>query len=128
MSTCRNFDVCLNAKNSFLTSFLKRYCNIANLSTLRMLDHVNQKWKHNLIENFDTEINLQETLMFICIQNIYFISNFFFWYCKDIANMIFWELSQCLTIPIKNAGNFHTYLHAKSQPHHLLLSEDTAKE
>ena len=36
------------------------------------------------------------------MQNIKFISNFFFEiYCKDIANLLFWELWECLTIPIK---------------------------
>ena len=39
--------------------------------------------------------------LFAC-QKINFISNFFFRYCRDIANLLFWELGECLTIPIKN--------------------------
>ena len=40
--------------------------------------------------------------MFICIQKINFISNFFLRYRKDIANLLLWELWERLTITIKN--------------------------
>ena len=40
--------------------------------------------------------------MFICIQKINIISNLFLGYCKDIASLLFWELWERLTIPIKN--------------------------
>ena len=40
--------------------------------------------------------------MFICIQKINFISNFFLRYRKDIANLLLWELWEHLTITIKN--------------------------
>ena len=44
--------------------------------------------------------NLQK-LMFICMQKVNFIFNFFFWDIKNIANLLFCELWGCLTIPIK---------------------------
>ena len=58
----------------------------------------------NLVGNFDAqsaEINLQKTLMFIYMQKINFIFNLFLRYFKDIANLLFWKLWECLTIPIK---------------------------
>ena len=39
--------------------------------------------------------------MFICLQKINFISNFFLRYCKDTVNLLFWVLWECFTIPIK---------------------------
>ena len=45
-----------------------------------MLDCAHQKWQYHLVGNFDAEsveINLQEILMFTCMQKINFISNFF---------------------------------------------------
>ena len=60
----------------------------------------------NLVGNFDdqtVEINFKETLMSICMQKINFIFNFFKRYCQDIANLLFWELWECLTISIKIA-------------------------
>ena len=32
-------------------------------------------------------------------------------YCKDISNLVFWVLWECLTR--NDVGNFHAYLHAK---------------
>ena len=58
----------------------------------------------NLVGNFDAqsvEINLQKTLMFIYMQKINFIFNLFLRYFKDIANLLFWKLWECLTIYIK---------------------------
>ena len=58
----------------------------------------------NLVGNFDAqsvEINLQKTLMFIYMQKINFIFNLFLRYFKDIANLLFWKLWECLTISIK---------------------------
>ena len=61
------------------------------------------------------EINLWETLIFICVQKINFISNLFFEYCKDIANLLFWERGilshphQSYSIHLYQA----VYLHAK---------------
>ena len=57
--------------------------------------------------------------MFISIQKVKFISNFFFLrYCKDIANLLFWEIWEWLIIPIKEcyfkfAESFHAFLHGK---------------
>ena len=61
------------------------------------------------------EINFWQTLIFICVQKINFISNLFFEYCKDIANLLFWELG-ILSHPHQNYSiHLHqaVYLHAK---------------
>ena len=46
-------------------------------------------------------------------------------YCKDIANLLVWELWECSIIPIKTivlfVGNLHAPRHAKNQLHHSLL-------
>ena len=42
------------------------------------------------------------TCRFICMQKINFICNFTFEILLDIASLLFWELWECLTIPIKN--------------------------
>ena len=46
-------------------------------------------------------------------------------YCQDIANLLFWEIWECLTNPIKNQsinlyayGNLNDHLHAKNKLHH----------
>ena len=47
---------------------------------------------------------LKSTFRKLCLsacKKISFISNFFLRYCKDIANLLLWELWECLTIPIK---------------------------
>ena len=83
MTNCRNFDVYLQAKNELYPEFL--LWNIGKIlqtcyseSLLRMLDHIHQQ--HHLAGNFDTlsvEINLWKTLMFICMQKINFMNQFF---------------------------------------------------
>ena len=90
--------ICMQKMNSIPNLFfeiLSRHCTLITLSTLRMLDHT-------LDDTKSVEIDLQETLMFICLQKIIFISKFFLRYCKDMANLLVWELLECLTIPIKN--------------------------
>ena len=58
-----------------------------------------------LQETFDAqgvEKNFKETLMFIGMQkNKLQLLTSFLRYCKDIANLLFWELWECLAIPIK---------------------------
>ena len=53
-------------------------------------------------------------------------------YCKDILNLLFWKLWECLTIPIKIivsiCSKLSCCLHVKNQLHHLLLSYDIAKK
>ena len=82
--------------------------------------------------------------MFISMQKMKFIPNFFLRFCKNIANLLLWVLWECLNIPINNhiitlkklwwpkccnqlVGNFDVYLHAKDQLHVSLLVSDIVK-
>ena len=59
----------------------------------------------NIVGNVDdqrVEINFKETLMFICMQKKKTSTlTSFLRYRKDIANLLFWQLRECLAIPIK---------------------------
>ena len=41
-------------------------------------------------------------LMFICIQNMNSIPDFFFRYCREIGNLLLWVLWECLIMSINN--------------------------
>ena len=74
----------MNSIPNFFFELLQGYCKLVTLSTFRMLDHV--------IKNYS--ITLWKTLMFICMQKIN-VSSYptsLLRYCKDIANLLFWEL------------------------------------
>ena len=46
-----------------------------------MVNHAHQQSQYHSVENFDAqsvEMNLWESLLFICMQKINFITNFFF--------------------------------------------------
>ena len=101
MPTCRNFDI------QHPTSFL-RYCKNITKLLLWVL------WECLLMPINNDSITLSETLMqkvlkltcrkFWCLSASKKSSsslNSFLRYCKDIANLLFWELWECLTIPIK---------------------------
>ena len=110
LHACRNYIVYLHAikRNPFLTSFL-RYCkDIANLLFWVL-------WECLVMPINNDSITLWENLMpkilkltcgkLWCLSSckkINFISDFFLRYCQNIANLLFWELRDCLTIPIKN--------------------------
>ena len=96
----------MQKRNSIPYFFLRDYKDIANL-LLSVL------WGCLIKSiNYDS-ITLQETLMFkvlnstctklwrssACKSTSSVTS--FLRYCKDIANLLFWELWECLTIPIK---------------------------
>ena len=78
-------------------------CKLVTLSNLRGLIVSINNDIINLVRHFDAqsiEINFQETL-FICMQKLNLIFNFFFEIFKYIANLLFWELWECLVIHIK---------------------------
>ena len=74
-----------------------------------------------LVEHFDAksiEINLQETLMFIWMQKIKFISNFFFDILLRHCKLAILGTLGILDHPHQKSwyqfvGNFYAYLHAK---------------
>ena len=53
---------------------------------------------------------------------------FFLRYCKDIVNLLFWVLWECLAMHTQSdTNNFHDYLHAKNQIHPSCFFGDIAK-
>ena len=100
MPTWRNFWIYLHAKNKLhLTSFL-RYCkDIANLLLSVLCECLiiptNRKLCWNqLVGNFDVYLHAKTQLDLTSFLRC----------CKDIANLLFWELCECLIISIKNHG------------------------
>ena len=71
---------------------------------LKMLGHAHQYWQYHLVGNFDTqrvEINLQETLMFICMEKNKFISNFFLGIVKALQTCYFGNFGNAWPSPSK---------------------------
>ena len=105
MPTSRNFDVYLHAENELhpLT-----FWDIVKILQTCYFEYFRNAWSSSSImivlpcQYFaqSIEINLQETFMFIYMEKINFLSNFFLRYCEDIANLLFWELWECLTQPL----------------------------
>ena len=108
-----------------------------------MIDHAHH---HALHVFLIMSITLQKTLMpkvlkstdmkLLCLSASKKLTSFltsFQRYCKDIANLLFWELSECCTITIKKyqyqfLASFHAYLHVKNQLHHSLLTQHIPKK
>ena len=96
--TCRNFDIYLHGKiwTPSLTSFL-RYCKVLQTCYFEYFENT---WS---CPSIITEINLAEINFAVYLLAKKSISSptFSLRYCKDIANLVFWELWESLTIPIK---------------------------
>ena len=64
--------------------------------------------------------------MFIYMQKINLSLNYFLRYRKDMTNLLFWEIWECLIISSKSwyqfVARFYAYQHAENQLHHPLLS------
>ena len=96
--TCRNFDIYLHGKiwTPSLTSFL-RYCKVLQTCYFEYFENT---WS---CPSIITEINLAEINFAVYLLAKKSISSptFSLRYCKDVANLVFWELWESLTIPIK---------------------------
>ena len=122
-STCGKF-WCLSAckKSTSSLTFFLRYCkDFANLLFWK-------PWKSLTIPIKNHSINLQETFILICMQQINFIIHFFWRYCKEIANLLFWVIWTCPTTPKYQFEKiFDVYLQAKDQFHSFHFPSDIAK-
>ena len=93
-SACGKF-WCLSAckeSTSSLTSFSRCCKDIVNLLIWEL-------WECLTIPVKNHSINLQETFMLTCMQQINFITTFYIRYCKEIANLLFWVIWAWLSTP-----------------------------
>ena len=102
---------CLSACKKWTPSLppFLRYCkDISNLLLLVL-------WECLILPINSVNVTLQEMIMprilkstyrkLLCLYECKISTSSltsFMRYCKDIANLLFWEIWQCLTIPIKN--------------------------
>ena len=95
--------ICMQKRTPFLTPFL-RYCkNIANLLLWVLWECLIMPINIDRITLQETLVSkvLKSTLMFICMQKSTSSLISCLRYCKDIPNLLFWELWKYFTIPIK---------------------------
>ena len=78
--------------SSSLISFLIYCKDIANLLFWEL-------WEWLIISIKNHSINLQETFVPMCMQQISFITHFFLKILKQIANLFFWAIWACLATP-----------------------------
>ena len=75
-----------------LLEILHRYCQLVILGTLSMPGYRHSKWYYQLEENFCIYLHTKKSTS----------SPTFFWkYCKDNANFLFWVLWACLAVDTK---------------------------
>ena len=111
LQTCNEFPVLgtLDMSSYFHTKSIIQlvedliFNSIRNFFLEMLFDPSFHDHAYHLVGIFDiliVEINLQEIMMSINIQKVNFISNVFFEILSRHSNLLFWEIWECLTIPI----------------------------
>ena len=89
--------------DTFFLRYFKKYYQLPILGTLNVWT-IPSKTIIPTCRNFDVHLHAKKWTPSLT----------FFWDWKKIENLLFWELRECSTIPIKNhsikfVGNFHAY-------------------